>query len=288
MSADQEGIRWRPYSDQEALPGLRSLTQLQVLSLQQHQDRSSFYVNGVQPSLLAGFTNLKHLALQFEELVPPATGAQDLLSLLPQLQRLTALELHIESLQAASHTAFTALTASSNLKYLSLAGSRLPGGIWQQVFAPGSSRLLQLEEVSLPSVSPGLNPTDVECIARCCPNLKAFGFEGATAESLPLLTGLTKLRTTDVGDDFVCALVQQLSGLRDLHLSDTRNCTPDGLLELTGLQQLTRLTFDNQQYESDDIELVQKVSFGTVASCTCIHDCAARSPRLRKWHGAGW
>ena len=39
MSADQEGSRWRPYSDQEALPGLRSLTQLQVLSLQQHQGR---------------------------------------------------------------------------------------------------------------------------------------------------------------------------------------------------------------------------------------------------------
>lgn len=58
---------------------------------------------------------------------------------------------------------------------------------------------------------------------------------------MPLLTGLTKLHITDEDDNLVCALVQQLSGLRDLQLDDTRNCTPDGLLELAGMQQLTRL-----------------------------------------------
>jgi hypothetical protein len=249
---------------------LSSLTQLQVLNLQQVQHRTPAFFNGMQPSLLSGFTNLQHLALQFEALAPTATGAQYLLSLLPRLQQLTALELHIEGLQAAPLTVITALTASSNIRYPSLAGSRLPDGVWQHVFAPDSSRLLQLEEVSLtvPWVHPDLNLIDVECIARCCPNLKAFGLEGATAESLPLLAGLTKLHTTGVDDDFVCALVQQLSGLRDLHLDDTRKCTPDGLLELTGLQQLTRLKFGDQVNESGEIELVQQVRFGTMAVCT--------------------
>lgn len=153
MSAGQpdgplEGGYWRPYSKQDALPGLSSLTQLQVLKMQQAkcQNPSFGFVKGLKSSMLSAFSNIEHLpvALHFENLEPPATGAQDVLSLLPQLQQLKALELRIQGLKSCPHTALTALTASSNLRYLSLDGSRLPcGAVWQQVFAlqGDSSRL---------------------------------------------------------------------------------------------------------------------------------------------------
>jgi hypothetical protein len=62
-----------------------------------------------------------------------------------------------------------------------------------------------------------------------------------------------------VDDDFLCALGQRLSGLRDLQLylhGLDHTCTGDGLLKLTGLQQLTRLRFDNCK-----LELLQEVSY---------------------------
>jgi hypothetical protein len=123
--------------------------------------------------------------------------------------------------------------------------------VWQHVFAPNTAgnRLPQLEGLSLWWTEPRLDLGDIEHIARCCPNLRAFTLQGAKKESLPLLTGLTKLHTTEVHDDvdddevdFVHALVKQLSGLRDLEL-ESKSCTSQVLLELTGLQQLTRLKF---------------------------------------------
>ena len=255
---------------EEPVPGLTALTQLQVLKLQGAGGFTD-YGGKVQPSVLAVFANLQHPTLQGVHINVPSfkTGAKGLLRLLPQLQQLTGLELRVACLEAASPTALTALTASSNLKYLSLFNTRLPGGAdtWQQVFAANCSRL---EEVSLIG-SDNLEClkfklTDLQCIVQRCPNLKAFSFQDATAEAVPLLTGLTMLYTIEFDDDFVRALVQQLGGLRDLHLADTRLCTPDTLLELTRLQQLTRLKLgykywreDKSYYLTEPVEFVQQV-----------------------------
>lgn len=260
------------------MPGLTRLTQLKVLKLQPPLDAFS---GNLQPSLLSAFTNLEHLTLQFNHLIPSTTGAQHLLAILPQLQQLTALKLQMDSpdMQAPPQAALTALTANSNLRHLSLDETTLPYGVrLQQVFAPNTNRLLQLEELSLldKSVMEELDLSDIECIARCCPNLKAFSFKGVMAEEVPLLTGLTKLHcgdtdVTGVNDDFVCALVQQLSGLRDLHLYNTGTCTADGLLALTGLQQLTRLAFYFLPNSAREREFLQKVSHGRLCMLTWLH-----------------
>jgi hypothetical protein len=194
MSADQSTGE-QPVT---AVPGLTVLTQLQVLKL-----TSTGGCRGrLQPSLLSSFTNLQHLALEFPSLVPFGTGMQDVLSLLPQLQHLTALELHVDRLEAASHTALTALTANSRLKLLNLYRTKLPRETWLQVFAPNTvgNRLSQLEGLSLMcsiDPEPALEYSDLERIAHCCPNLRSLSFElqrGVTVEPQPLLTGFTKLR----------------------------------------------------------------------------------------------
>lgn len=185
----------------------------------------------LQAALLSAFTNLEHLVLHFAAVVPYQTGTQDLLTLLPQLQQLTALELRMAHCLKARYlrTSLTALTASTRLQCLNLDCTLFPSKAWQHVFAPSNTvgnRLPQLEGLSLWNIEPSLSVSDIECIVRCCPNLKAFSFQGAgkmaailPADAVPLLKGLTKMHTTHVNDDFVQAVVQQLSGLRDLELA---------------------------------------------------------------------
>jgi hypothetical protein len=176
----------------ELLPGLEQLTQLQVLKLQRS---SSFGRCWVQPALLSKLTCLRHLALKFDWLGPRGSGEQELMQLLPKMQQLTGLELHSFDLRACSLTVLTSLApvlCGSNLRRLSLDHTQLPmfhrydahrydarnaerQSSWQHLFSSGgSSTPLQLESLSLCSVSPQLLPADVAFIARRCCKLAAF------------------------------------------------------------------------------------------------------------------
>jgi hypothetical protein len=111
MSAYQPSDMW---PGEEPVPGLTALIQLQVLKLQ----RTGNDTSKLQPSLLSAFANLQHLVLHFRDVFPFRTGRYDLLTLLPQLQQLTGLEMSMrDCLKSRSLCAsLTALTANSRLK----------------------------------------------------------------------------------------------------------------------------------------------------------------------------
>jgi hypothetical protein len=83
-----------------------------------------------------------------------AARAAQLLSELQHLQQLTFLDLQ-NSMRAAignpPAAAFSALTASSKLQYLSISACTLPAGIWQHMF-PAGRQLPDLQELDIPGI----------------------------------------------------------------------------------------------------------------------------------------
>mgnify|MGYP001807140883 CR=1 FL=1 len=118
---------------------------------------------GTQPTLcsdpcttgvLADKTELQHLRLGVRNLPGGAASAAQLLSELQHLQQLTFLDLQ-NSMRAAignpPASAFSALTASSRLQYLSISTCTLPAGIWQHMF-PAGRQLPDLLELDIAGI----------------------------------------------------------------------------------------------------------------------------------------
>jgi hypothetical protein len=249
------------------LSGCQRLTRLEVSGVNVGQ----FYMNpgalsrgdnmgcSFEPAALSGKTQLRHLALGVCRIAGGSAGVVHLLSSLQPLQQLT----HVEfdgSLQAvAPATAYSVLTASSQLQYLEVWSCILPAGVWQHVFPAHAGRQLpQLREIDFTCLH---HPDDLEAkipapegglFAACCPKLQSLRLVDVVYSPmlfLPLmaLSSLQKLHVSGVDVatnalDWVCGLKQ----LKDLCLMDyfpPATVPATKLLLLTELSQLTKLDY---------------------------------------------
>jgi hypothetical protein len=191
---------------------------------------------------------------------------------LGQLQQLTLLHLTnglpmergymVAVRDFAPAAAYSALTASSNLRHLDIADNRLPAGAWQHVFPDG--RLLpHLTSLDLSEVCDdgGLLPVpEVTRLVSSCPALKALylweacntvPIPAVPAELLAPLQQLSGLQTlhlspavwTPAAMPGLSPALCQLTGLRELRLWQNSNAEEGLLLHLTQLRHLTSLEY---------------------------------------------
>lgn len=214
---------------------------------------------------LACLSQLQHLQLRAGYIRGAEDGYAELLSGLQQLSQLTTLAF-IACMMDTEETypvaaAFSALTASSKLRNLTISECMLPEGIWQHVF-PTGRRLPHLtsldishpkdeddsedssEDAEDPCEDPVAAP-DAEYLVRCCPGLLSLNMLGlqSSTESLATLQELTKLQKLCFHIE-AWHRVQELSGLTGLrHLEivvEESQRDEKGLpMQLTELQQLT-------------------------------------------------
>jgi hypothetical protein len=190
-------------------------------------------------------------------------GVIAFLSHLGNLQHLTHLELHSMFVsrpwepthgRSAPTAVFTALTASSSLQHLELRDVWMPPGALQHVFPPGQQRpelrTVVLSECLLPQ---GVEADDVSTLVACCGNLQRFELlccDTDPVAELPaellrplvrLSQQLTHLTLNYVVDSDVPQTLVQLTELRALEVATPNSLSELGLLQLTQLQQLTKL-----------------------------------------------
>ena len=203
-------------------PGFSTLTGLQELLLPACR---------ISASDIAGMTGLQRLELASASCV--AAAAEQLLAVVAQLQHLTELVLDdFRGLEACPAQAYTALTASSKLQRLCLAGLLLASNgepetafawqsffeasgvlaqsgeprddplVWQHIF-PASSVRPQLTALILSRMHPCLAAADLQRLVRCCPALQILQLNRVVASGVQL------------------AMLQQLPSLRELRLDGT-------------------------------------------------------------------
>jgi hypothetical protein len=198
------------------LSGMRFLTHLDLSRQVQ-----------LEPSALAGKTRLQHLYLDLD--CEDAEDVAQLLSNLQHMQQLTHLYMQQGMfVGTVMGEAYSALTASSKLRYLDLSGFGLPAGAWQHVFPAGRQlpHLWSLNMWVVHSAPVGRRPVQAlegSCLVRCCPGLKSLrmGSVRHTAALLGPLSGLSRLQRLQLDDS---------------------DCTKEGLgalCQLTGLKSLT-------------------------------------------------
>jgi len=144
------------------------------------------------------------------------------------------------------------LVASTMLQHLELdyctlaaADSAADPDSWQLVF-PSPGQLPHLTSLRLSKNSPLLQQADIERVVACCSNLRALdlstqaNFAPAPAGRLP---DLTLLHLNRIAEEEYGALAQ-LTGLRQLVITDPNNISAVELRQLAALDQLTTLGFD--------------------------------------------
>jgi hypothetical protein len=246
------------------LPGIECLTALEDLEM----------VNcGLEPScLLLLPTSLTRLHLEDAALQPSnsTVAASQLLQALARLPALSFLGLrYVEGWWPEQLSAYSALTASSNLQFLVACGCDMPGAAWAHVF-PVGRQLPHLHTFDARADEEGggeaeLAPFDSTGIAHlvsCCPALEFLAvFTSPTASLTPLrsLTALTQLEAGSVSHAAIKPDLVALSQLQQLSFEVT---VPVGraqqwrqhLVPLTALTNLTSLScslvFDS--HEDDD------------------------------------
>jgi hypothetical protein len=213
----------------------------------------------LDPTALAGKTQLQHLELPCCSIAGAAAGVAQLLSKLQELTQLTHLDL-TGTLRRVEHSnppaaAFSALTASSMLQHLSIRNCTVPAGVWQGMFPAGRQlqhlRALHISRVETPS-NQFVAPPAGSSLVRCCPGLQSLDLHylPCSQELLEAVQGFSALHTLRLGR-FIGATISgkvfeplcRLTGLRELQLMQP--CGPDGLLLLTQLKQLTKLLIED-------------------------------------------
>lgn len=210
----------------------------------------------LEPScLLSVTTNLTSLHLKDVDLEPRdlqpdgALGMSQLLQVvarLPSLRMLVFDCVHGEQPQQLS--AFSALTASSNLRELRLLQDfEIPRAAWAHVFLAGQC-LPHLH--CFVAWEADLDSADISRLVSCCPALETLCIgEGADASLTPLksLTALTSLTlgSTAVKPAAVRSDLAALVHLKELHFTlyeGPGDDAPSGLQHLVPLTALTNLT----------------------------------------------
>jgi hypothetical protein len=206
------------------LPGIESLSQLTQLKLKSRALAFSTYSWaeltalesltlhgwGVQPAALAAFTQLLVLCLMYERDAqgPADPSTQDLIYAVSRLPLLTELHAGLLIRQASDvpqPEAFTALTASANLRVLRvelLSDSRL---LHDSVLFRHGTVYRHLQLIDLASRLP-LSEQQLELLCSCCPAIESLAFAlgdktagpPSSAACLPLcqLAALTHLQVT--------------------------------------------------------------------------------------------
>jgi len=140
------------------------------------------------------------------------------------------------------------LAATTMLEHLQLDDCRVAAAdedagpvSWRQLF-PGPGQLPHLTSLQL-THSKHLLLADIECVVACCSSLQVLDLDtlpdncGPALASLPGLTSLTLW----LGSDQQCSSVAQLTRLRELMVTDPRETTVAGLVQLAALKDLTCL-----------------------------------------------
>jgi hypothetical protein len=212
----------------------------------------------VEPGVLAGKTQLQHLELVSCSSADGSAGVAMMLSHLQDLQGLTYLSLRgsLDNITAAD---YSALTASSKLQHLDISQCTLPDDVWEHVFPAGMHpawlphlRSLHIDRLRHPAggpwwTVPAAGP-EISHLVSCCPGLRSLDMWRLqySATSLAALTGLSNLTELHVcpagASTGGLAVVCQLTGLRQLHLTDPKE-DERLLLQLTQLRQLTKLDY---------------------------------------------
>lgn len=228
---------------------LSALQQLTSLHLVAHCSGPS-----VDPAGLANKSHLRHLEV---DRCPVAGGQQVCQRCCPACSRCRSLLLckfwDLGRATAVPYrgppaAAYTALTASSTLQHLHVAGYRLPPGVWQHVLPAGRQlpqlRVLRAEECC--TQFPWTH-ADTTRLVSCCPNLQDLSMRERrvpmAADALHPLSSLRQLTALEAGelDDAGDAAAAQLTQLRDLRVWKASRATDAGLLHLTQLKQLSTL-----------------------------------------------
>jgi hypothetical protein len=183
-------------------------------------------------------------------------------------------------------TAFSALTASRKLQHLSLYGCTMLQGLWQHIF-PTGKQLPRLRELNIAFVEYTCGSAAMAAgshLVSCCPSLQHFDmqFLHHRVELLSALSRLTGLHTLCLLVDFddadeALGAVCQLTGLRQLDLASPSMEEALPLLQLTQLQQLTRLEYDGpREVCGDPLCFEMKVGGGMegrIKSCSWCAFC---------------
>lgn len=158
-----------------SLSGSRQLTRLEVSG-------GFGFVFVIEPGTLATLTQLQHLGLALEGIdssVGPAdgaaTGVGQLLTQMQHLQQLTHIKLQLPKESTPPAAAFSALTASSKLQFLSIARLGMPAGVWQHVF-PAGWQLPHLQHLDIAHVTDDagypVSAPEGSRLVSCCPGLQ--------------------------------------------------------------------------------------------------------------------
>lgn len=229
-----------------------------VLTVLQHLEL--FCWRELEPALLASMSRLQDLNLNaWASKHSSADAIAAFLGALSQLTGLTALRLqHVLQLQdnllpnvgpAAPQQQLdpavcAALTASTLLQRLHVSSATLPEGVWQRTFRTGWL-LPNMRELHLSGITALLGDAELLLLVQACPGLTAVLLRGAlqAGVSLAPLLQLKELRDLElqhIHGDSESGVLAQLTGLVRLHDSDG-HFSPQGLLKLTALRQLTHL-----------------------------------------------
>jgi len=187
---------------------------------------------------------LKLPGLQHLELVGRGVDITMPMSFLVGCTQLQYLRLHGFNLQGPG-----SLVASTMLQHLELdnciitaadgAADSVP---WQHIF-PAQGQLPHLTSLKVLSNQPPLQQADIEAVVACCSNLQALRcntLPSSFPPELAHLPGLTSLQLQCANDE-ECSAMVQLTGLKQLKVTDPCHVSAVGLRQLAALQQLTSL-----------------------------------------------
>jgi hypothetical protein len=207
----------------------------------------------LEPYALAGKTRLQHLYSDLD--CQDAEDLEQLLSHLQHMQQLT--HLYLDNMWVVTDDippaeAYSALTASSKLRYLDISAFGLPAGAWQHVF-PAGRWLPHLRSLSIGVVHFAEDPPrnlDGACLVSCCPGLQSLCLgnvqpvhKGLLLGPLKELSWLQRLQLDDSECTKKCLeALSQLRGLQSLIAIIPSTLEKEGLmLQMTKLKQLTTL-----------------------------------------------
>jgi len=168
-------------------------------------------------------------------------------SFIASCTRLQLLKVHGYGFEGPGNLAASTMLQHLELRRCSIAaadGAADPAS-WQQVF-PGPGRLPHLTSLQLLHGEPALQQADIQAVVACCSNLKVLGLDTFASSCTPALAGLpdlTSLQLFYANDDY-CSALAQLTGLRQLKVTDPYQMSAVGLRQVAALNQLTSLGFN--------------------------------------------
>jgi len=246
----------------------------------------------LDPVVLLGLTNLQELWLvgSSNNFELAGGSAVQLLEAIAAMQQLE--ELHLWDVRCVwpppSATAYSSLTASSNLTCLDLEDCRLPAAALERMFPPaGTLHEFAMFDSNNGSAVLPWQSADVDRLVMHCPALRSVHLGLESSMDLARLTQLSALTNLDarfagvpIDDGLfepgeagrrIIDMAAKFTGLRDLRLSIAGPGDVATVLPLTALQQLTALevqAWTNLTDGWEDIDLVSEAVLTTQLQAT--------------------